>query len=95
MVHIPLAGAVQNVEPQGTSGNEEMDLLWPERGEQSRHLLLKRCLAEAKACREDAGSRKRGYRSLEREKSDPHRVARHHPLSPEQTHLFLAQAWIS
>lgn len=32
MVHIPLAGAVQNVEPQGTSGNEEMDLLWPERG---------------------------------------------------------------
>lgn len=32
MAHIPLAGAVQNVEPQGTSGNEEMDLLWPEWG---------------------------------------------------------------
>lgn len=32
MAHIPLAGVVQTVEPQGTSGNEEMDLLWPERG---------------------------------------------------------------
>lgn len=31
MAHIPLAGVVQT-EPQGTSGNEEMDLLWPEWG---------------------------------------------------------------
>lgn len=32
MAHIPLARAVQTGEPQGTSGNEEIDLLWPEWG---------------------------------------------------------------
>lgn len=32
MAHIPLAGAGLNLEPQGTSGNEEMDLLWLEWG---------------------------------------------------------------
>lgn len=32
MAHIPLAGTGLNVEPQGTLGNEEMDLLRPEWG---------------------------------------------------------------
>lgn len=32
MAHIPLAGAPQNLEPRGTKGNEEVDLLRPELG---------------------------------------------------------------
>lgn len=66
-------------------------------GGQSRHLLLKLWLAEAKAYRVEAGSQKPeelGYRSPERE-AWLTQGCKAPPPEPRAIHLLLTQAWIS
>lgn len=94
MARIPLAGAAQTVEPQGTSGNEEMDLLWPEWGAVQAS-VVEPWLTEARPCTEEAEGAEVRLQEPGETKAWPAGVAGRHLLSPEQMPVSLAQAWIS